>query len=113
MQKVYFCAGNTFLTGDAIAEAVLSYAGSLARTAEFDIVHVPTRRPDGSSGSTTLMLSPASQISSEAVDSVGADPEDAELVATLLSRRSHLLAPHPPAFELAEDPWLPADLRDL
>ena len=67
MQRVYFCTGTSFLTGDDVADAVLEYAWVLAQYGRHDLVRVPTLRPDGSTGRSTLLIGPISQISSEDV----------------------------------------------
>jgi hypothetical protein len=112
MQEVSFCAGTKFLTGDAIAGEVIAYAQALARTAEYDVVRVPTRREDGSPGHTTLLIGPVSQIASTSMDSTDAEVIDDELVARLRARTARLLEPHQIVFEPAEA-RLPADLYDL
>jgi len=96
MQKMYFCAGNTFSTGDAIASALIHYARALAQTIEYDVVDLPVVRNDGTSGTTTLMLTPASQMSSESLPPTRAEILDVALVQRLEERTAFLLQPHPP-----------------
>src|SRR5207248_5731644 len=73
VQRVYFCTGTSFLTGDDVADAVLEYAWVLAQYGRHDLVRVPTLHPDGSAGRSTLLIGPMSQISSEDVVAAGDD----------------------------------------
>jgi hypothetical protein len=75
MQRIYYCTGTSFLTGDDVADAVLEYAWVLAQYGRFDLVRVPTRRADGSTGSSTLLVGPSSQISTEDVSAAEAGDE--------------------------------------
>jgi len=97
MQRVYFCTGTSFLTGDDVADAVLEYAWVLAQYGRHDLVRVPTLHPDGSTGRSTLLVGPASQISSEDVVTVGGDLVDREFVRGLKDRSAHLREPLPVA----------------
>jgi hypothetical protein len=98
MQSVYFCAGNTFTTGDRVATALIEYASVLARTNGFDVVDIPTRRPDGSTGRTSLVLSPSSQIATETLPHVAGDedPLDEELIERLRIEMHQRLNPRSP-----------------
>lgn len=100
MQRIHFCTGTSFVTGDRIASSLLNYAKVLGQTQEFDVVEIPTLREDGSEGRTTLVVSPVSQISSESVVSQAPDVVDDTLVDRLDTRAAYLLAPHPPVVEL-------------
>lgn len=101
MQRVYFCTGTSFLTGDRIATSLLRYARALGQTGEFDVVEVPTLQSDGSAGRTTLMLSPGSQVSTESLVAAAAEVTDEELVASFDAKAALLLAPHTPRMEAA------------
>lgn len=101
MQRVFFCTGATFVTGDDIADAILEYAWVLAQYGRHDLVRVPTRRPDGSTGRSTLLIGPASQLSSEDAVDVGEELLDRQVVLGLKDRSAHLREPLPvSAFEL-------------
>jgi hypothetical protein len=102
MQSVFFCAGNTFATGDRVAAALLEYASVLARTNGHDVVDVPTRRADGSSGRTSLVLSPSSQIATEALPHVvgDRDPVDEDLIERWRVQVDLLLHPRSPQPEM-------------
>ncbi len=112
---MYFCAGNTFVTGDRMADALLRYAAALAQTNGFDLVEVPTRRNDGSAGRVTLFLSPTSQISSESLPYVASavDPVDEELIERLDERTRLLMSPRSPEPEPAHTVHLDAGHFDF
>ena len=98
MQRIFFCTGSTFFTGDAIAVAVLDYAQTLAELRRFESVDLPVRRLDGSEGRATLLLGPSSQISTESVDADLPEVVDEQLVermrlATDLLRDPLIVAP--------------------
>jgi hypothetical protein len=97
MQRIYFCTGTSFLTGDDIADAVLEYAWVLAQYGRFDLVRVPTRRADGSTGSSTLLVGPSSQISTEDVlpAEVGDELVARDFVQATKERSAHLREPLP------------------
>ncbi|HEV7624715.1 MAG TPA: hypothetical protein VGO26_11295 [Amnibacterium sp.] len=94
---MYYCTGTSFLTGDDVADAVLEYAWVLAQYGRFDLVRVPTRRDDGSRGSSTLLVGPSSQISSEDVTPAEAGTElvAREFVQGIKERAAHLREPLP------------------
>jgi hypothetical protein len=107
---MYYCTGTSFLTGDDVADAVLEYAWVLAQYGRFDLVRVPTRRPDGSVGSSRLLIGPSSQISTEDVVGAEAGEElvDRDAVQSIKERAAHLKEPLPvhafEAFAFAQDP---------
>ncbi|MDQ1512287.1 MAG: hypothetical protein QOC59_129 [Microbacteriaceae bacterium] len=104
MQRIYFCTGTTFLTGDDLANALLDYAWALAEHRRHDLVRLPTRGLDGSEGSSTLLVGPESQMSLEAVHTPLAEVVDTDLVRNLHRRASQLRDPMPGApFEVADD----------
>jgi hypothetical protein len=61
MKAIHY-AGETLLTGDAIADALVLYAGALARRETAATVEIPVRFADGSVNSASVLLGPASQI---------------------------------------------------
>ncbi|WP_431220857.1 hypothetical protein [Leifsonia xyli] len=99
MRRIVY-AGTAFYTGDALAEALLEYARALARHDIADTVFVPGRTMQGDLDRIELLIGPASQIVSEPVDLVGAELEDADLVAHLKGLTAQL-APHKPEAERA------------
>ncbi len=95
MERLYYCAGNTLVTGNDIAHALLDYARWIVTRREVDLVHVPTRAPDGSIGRTALLLTPTTQLSSETMAAGGEELMDTELVVELRAAATRLRLPHP------------------
>lgn len=109
MQRIYFCTGTSFLTGDDLAGALIEYAWALAQHRRHDLVRLPTRRLDGTPAASTLLIGPESQISAEDVASEFADVVDAELANNLRERTAQLRDPLPgTSFEEEAD-----DTRDI
>lgn len=85
MQRIHFCSGTSFTTGDDIASALLEYAVAIARVQRFDLVHLPVDHDDAI-GSVSLVLGPTSQISAESMVTARPELRDPELVHWLRSR---------------------------
>jgi hypothetical protein len=85
--KTITYAGESFVTGDEIALAVLDYARALARSGSADTVEIPVRTGAGDITVATLLIGPASQIVAEDDQDPGDELRDDEVVAEL-SRRS-------------------------
>jgi hypothetical protein len=99
VERLYHCAGNTLVTGNDIAHALLDYARWLVTRREVDLVHVPTRAADGSIGRTAMLLTPTTQLSSETIASDGAELMDPEFVVGLRAAATRLRLPHPAVAE--------------
>jgi len=82
MRRVYY-AGGSFLTGDAIASAILGYADALTRTHSSDLVSFPVVQPLGDIGEVALLVGPASQMATATESSLFDDPIDHDLVEML------------------------------
>jgi hypothetical protein len=82
-----------FLTGDAVAAAVLDYALALGELRRFGTVDLPVRREDGIEGRARLVLTPVSQISTESVATALPEVHDPELVAHLEAAAERLRDP--------------------
>ncbi|WP_173922322.1 hypothetical protein [Agromyces sp. Marseille-P2726] len=82
MDRVHY-AGDHFLTGSRIARALLEYAAALARFGSASSVDIPVRHDDGSDGTATILVGPASQLISEHVDHEGDEIIDEALVERL------------------------------
>jgi hypothetical protein len=107
VERLYYCAGSTLVTGNDIAHALLDYARWVVARREVDLVHVPTRAADGSVGSTALLLSPTTQLASETMAAGGEELMDTQFVVELRAATTRLRLPHPtvaqePARELVE-----------
>jgi hypothetical protein len=85
MDRIHY-AGDIFLTGTAIAEALLDFARALARGESSESVDIPTVCEDGSIVRTSFLIGPASQLVSEAAVTELDELIDDELVAHLRQR---------------------------
>ncbi|ARC58542.1 hypothetical protein AS850_15750 [Frondihabitans sp. 762G35] len=82
MELIHYADGS-IMTGSAIAQALLDYAQVLASRGSAATVQVPTRMDDGTLGSATFLLGPASQIVAVTTTSPFDEVEDAALVERL------------------------------
>ncbi|AZS42784.1 hypothetical protein BWL13_00323 [Microbacterium oleivorans] len=95
------------VTTDAIADAVMRYAKTLAEHDGADLVAVPILTPEGPAIS-SMLIGPSSQLFTMPHPGDAADVEDESALMDLLSRNDRLV--HPPA-SVAEypyeedDPW--------
>jgi hypothetical protein len=80
MDRIHY-AGDSILTGTAIAAALLEYAAALARADASETVRIPTREEDGSEGRSTLLIGPASQLTADSEESEFDELVDEQLVA--------------------------------
>lgn len=95
------------LTADAVADAVLTFAGVLARANTADTIEIPIALADGSVGSARLLLGPASQLTLVPDDGADVELEGAESVVQDLERRTAHFEPGPTEAESSTDD--PAD----
>lgn len=82
MDKITY-AGESFLTGSAIAHALMDYAQALAQVAGSAMVEFPALDDAGEPVRSEILLGPASQILSTTVSTDREEVEDADLVARL------------------------------
>lgn len=96
MMRLYYTGGSV-VTGDDIAEAVMSYAQALARTPFADVIRIPIVQEEDLKQSTAdLLIGPASQIMAVPVDAAGVTgPIDSGLVGEIERRIASLAAPRP------------------
>lgn len=80
MDRIHY-AGNSVLTGSAIAAALLEYAEVLAKAGTSATVDIPTLEEDGSVGRSKLLIGPASQLIADAEESEFEEIVDEDLVA--------------------------------
>lgn len=83
-------AGESFLTGSAIARALLDYAQALAEVGSSGTADIPTVDVNGREGSVTVLVGPASQLISATIDSDHPEPADEGLVEQLHTRAADL-----------------------
>ncbi|KZE95734.1 MULTISPECIES: hypothetical protein [unclassified Agromyces] len=89
MDRLYY-SGDSVLTGSAIARALLDYAGALADVRASATVRIPTRRPDGSLGHSTVLIGPASELISDEEPGEHDELVDEELVAYMAAETRKL-----------------------
>jgi len=75
MKTIHY-AGEEYLTGDDLADAVVEYAKELARHDTSASIDVPVITADGSVVDATFLLGPASQLVAVPTHSDLADPVD-------------------------------------
>lgn len=91
MRRVFYPSGSV-LTGDSIAQAVLEFAEALAKDGRADIIEIPVVLGSGTTGTATLLVSPASQFASVTEESELTGPVDDVLVADLRNRARKVAA---------------------
>lgn len=96
MQTIIY-AGDEYLTGDDIADALLAYSRALGDDDRAEIVEIPVRIEDGSVIGAKFLIGPASQIVAKTTTGAGPEIEDADLVARLRQLTHGLESPtsHP------------------
>ncbi|WP_141651215.1 hypothetical protein [Microbacterium sp. 3J1] len=92
MQMITY-AGDEYLTGDDIADALLAYSRALGDNERAEIVEIPIREDDGTEASAKFLIGPASQIVIRSVSEQGSELEDPELVARLRQATRNVEAP--------------------
>lgn len=76
-------AGDSILTGTAIAHALLDYAQALAEVGASATVEIPSLGNDGTVVRTEVLVGPASQLAATTIDADAAEIVDDVLVARL------------------------------
>ena len=89
MRRIRY-AGESVVTGDAIASLVVDYSEALAKVNTAGTVEIPVLLGDRSVGMATLLLGPASQLIMVPELTESADIVDEELVSTLRQRIEEL-----------------------
>lgn len=84
--KTITYAGDSLVTGDEIAHAVMEYARVLANLGRADTVDIPARGDDGHTVMTTMLIGPASQIVAGQSDGTEDELRDDDVVAELKRR---------------------------
>ncbi|WP_091227181.1 hypothetical protein [Microbacterium sp. 3J1] len=83
MQIIVY-AGDTYLTGDEIADALLAYSRALGDDDRAEVVEIPVQEDDGEITTAKFLIGPASQIVAKATSTDGPELEDPDLVERLL-----------------------------
>jgi hypothetical protein len=89
MKRIRY-AGDSVVTGDAIAAAVVAYSEALAKANTAASVEIPVRLGDGSVGEATLLVGPASQLIMVPEPEDHGEVVDDEIVADLRKRAEDL-----------------------
>jgi hypothetical protein len=101
MQLIHY-SGDTYLTGDDIAFAVIEYAKTLALAESSATVGIPFQREDTSTGHLELLIGPASQLVLESSTTSGDELRDDELVASLTQKTALAQSPHDRAIDVED-----------
>jgi hypothetical protein len=82
MKRVSY-AGESFLTTDTVADALVDLTAALGRTQKAEVVEVPAVDREGKIQAVRLVVGPASQIVAIHVDSRYGEPEVGDTVTRL------------------------------
>ncbi|WP_251453647.1 hypothetical protein [Microbacterium sp. Marseille-Q6648] len=107
MQLLHY-TGDTLLTTDDVANALMAYASALADSHTSDVVVVPILDQRGDVVMAEMLLGPASQLYSTPADGAGAEVEVDEAVVQDLRLRARRLR-HPEASPDRGEQWLVPD----
>jgi hypothetical protein len=93
MQRLHFCSGMTFVTGDEISSAVILYVQAVAITRGSDVLTVPAVGAGSGARTVTLLVNSASQISSESIAHEHGELRDEEFVLRVSRMTADLIMP--------------------
>lgn len=93
MQRVHFCSGAVFFTGDAIAVSLLGYVRAVIVMRRSEAITVPVSASTGGLGAVTLLLTQASQISAESIELGCPELLDESFVERVDALTTELLTP--------------------
>jgi hypothetical protein len=91
MQRVSY-GGESFVTSDDGAAALLDFAASAAMSDVGEVVTLPSVLADGSVVSISLVIGPSSELIMTPIETSHAEPDTREAVAVLRARVSQLTA---------------------
>ena len=94
MEKIHY-AGETLITGTAIAQALLTYASALASASDSDTVYIPVYDENGQVRNAEFLVGPASQLVAVEIDSEFEELVDDEVVRSLDLAARRFEAPRP------------------
>jgi hypothetical protein len=89
MKRVVY-GGESFITSDDGAEALLDFAASAAMLRFAEVVGMPSVRADGGIALVRLVIGPSSQLIASPVESTWPEPDTAEASRMLRARASEL-----------------------
>lgn len=102
MQTIIY-GGDTYLTGDDIADALLAYGRALGEEERAELVEIPVQEPDGAVVTAKFLIGPASQIVAKEVPGGGPELEDPELVDRLRTLTRGVESPMAAPVEMPDD----------
>ena len=91
MQSVSY-GGESFVTSDDGAAALLEFAASAAMSGVGEVVALPSVQADGSVVSVSLVIGPSSELMTTPVETLQTEPDTREAAAVLRVRASELRA---------------------
>ncbi|TFC21396.1 hypothetical protein [Cryobacterium glucosi] len=91
MKRMSYC-GTTFLTTNAVADALLEFAAALTEQHKSEVVEVPSYSADGSEILIHLLVAPGSELISIPENAVGDEPETHYAVSVLRDHIDSLLS---------------------
>ena len=89
MDRIHY-AGNSILTGSAIAHALLDYAQALSQVGASSTIEVPTINDDGTPGRSEVLIGPASQLIANVEETEHDEVIDEEVVERMHREAEHL-----------------------
>jgi hypothetical protein len=89
MKRVAY-GGESFITSDDGADALLDFAASAAMSGIAEVVSMPSLRADGQVVQVKLVIGPSSELINSPVDSLLPEPDTAEAAAMLRRRAAEL-----------------------
>ncbi|MFS0866277.1 hypothetical protein AB3M83_02950 [Microbacterium sp. 179-B 1A2 NHS] len=101
MLKLHYSDGSVTTT-DAVADAVMRYARSLAAHDESDLVTIPIVE-DGIVGTSTMLIGPASQLHTTPYDGPAPEMDEEPFLMELLRKGDLLLHPPSPPVDNRDD----------
>jgi hypothetical protein len=96
MKRVAY-GGESFITSDESAEALLAFAAAAAMSDVAEVVSVAAVRDDGALVIVELVIGPSSELITYSVDSPFAEPDTRVSSAALRARASELISSNPHA----------------
>lgn len=94
MMKITY-AGESFLTSDDVADALLLFVAALGEAHEAESLRIPSMRTDGTTSYVRLVVGPASELIAVPEDSTFPEPNADEFISGLRTRTRALASPLP------------------
>ena len=93
--KLINYAESSWLLGDEAADLLIEYSVIMARGANADSVEVRALDADGAPQTVSLLLGPATMMTSQVSDSTLPEPENSETITDVRARIAAILSPLP------------------